>query len=237
MKERIESSFKNATPYHQIFSLLIGLGVPIICFLYIGWYYSTTDNPDSGDIIFPLVFGIVSPVVMLKDIFSKEVITITNKGVSHKKGSKGTKIPYHDIDTVFSVYIRERVGLDFGDRSILFIHGKNKQESIACGNLFSDEDKNYLLETLQHYEPDNDYEIVHTENISEVFSYLRNGEGGKKVQSPRPAQKGLDCTPVLRQVVKQFCLFSFIKLSPPQIHLVGGIRLTSEDVFRCRLVQ
>ena len=163
---------------------------------------TTSDDPDSGSVIYPLVFGIIAPAVMLKDLLSKEIIRITGKGVSYKKGSAYTKIPYRNIDIVFFVHIRERIGLDFGDRTILFIYGKNKKESIACGNLFSDEDKNYLLETLQHYEPDNDYEIVHTENISEVFSYLSSGERGRTAaRSSRLAEKGSHLPPHRRKTV------------------------------------
>lgn len=141
----IEKSFYHLPKVHKFFYLTMMIEVPIlmtVLFLTLLW---VVEVEGFTFLVMPLVFGVVSPGVVLKDLLNSETIRIDDENiVSEKRFGKATAIAVSDLKVV--------VGLTTNNRLVILLLSRDPSKIISVSDWYPMNKKTELVSYIKRLE-------------------------------------------------------------------------------------
>lgn len=162
----LKSGYSNLPTYYRIFFHimvwlvpLIGVGIFVILLVFV--------KPEEIMIlIIPLVFGLVAPFVVGKDLVDTK--TFKKQGSSIILSKRFGKPVAFDVKDLIDVTVFEEK-----NRIVVMLLSRDQKKAIPLGDWFSQEGKSELIEELEKESKDHDWVVSRFTNKMAVQDHVR----------------------------------------------------------------
>ncbi len=164
---KMESSFKNLPIVHKIFYLAMMVGMPVAMTLLFLVLLLVVKVEEFMFLALPLIFGIVSPVMILKDLLNPEKIQVGEKKVvMEKRFGKGKEIDLKNIKAVINLVTKDRI--------VILLLSNDPSKIISVTDWYPQDKKKELISHLKKIEQDLDLNIKEFQDKPAAMAYARS---------------------------------------------------------------
>jgi hypothetical protein len=163
----MRGSFKHLPTAHKVFYLTMLLMFPaamVILFLILMF---VVELKEFIWLALPLIFAVVSPAVVLKDLLNPEIIISSDDSVRmEKRFGKKLEVKFTEI--------KAGIGLVTEDRKVIFLISKPPPRIIAASDWFSMKEKEELMSLIKDNAEKYDYEYKEFGTKDEAMAHARS---------------------------------------------------------------
>ena len=147
----LKSSFVELPISHKAAYLIMMIGIPIAAAVIFLVMFLIIGVKEFIILALPIIFGVVAPAVVLKELLNPEVIMIDDRRITlEKRFGKRTKIDLPKLKAV--------IGLVTKDRKVILMISAHPTQIISASDWYNLEEKEELISILKENKGDHPYE-------------------------------------------------------------------------------